>query len=91
MIWHDDEHLQIGDTNFLLTIDAGIWDAAIESTPEHFLLLKNRWLVQNTLQFLPETVDNVIELGFFEGGAIALYEELFSPRDSWAWTSRPTA
>ena len=79
MIWHDNEHLQIGDTNFLLTIDAGIWDAAITSTPEHFLLLKNWWMVQNTLQFLPETVDNVIELGIFEGGSIALYEELFSP------------
>jgi len=79
MIWHDDEHLQIGETNFLLTIDAGIWDAAITSTPEHFLLLKNWWMVQNTLQFLPETVDNVIELGIFEGGSIALYEELFSP------------
>jgi SAM-dependent methyltransferase len=78
MIWHDNEHLQIGDTNFLLTIDAGSWDA-IESTSEQFLLLKHWWLVQNTLQFLPETVDNMIELGVFKGGSIALYEELFSP------------
>ena len=79
MVWHDDEHLQIGDTSFLLTVDAGIWDALVESTPEQFLLLKNWWLVQNTLQFLPETVDNMIELGIFKGGSIALYEELFSP------------
>jgi SAM-dependent methyltransferase len=79
MIWHDNEHLQIGDTCFLLTVDAGIWDTTIESTPEQFLLLKNWWLVQNTLQFLPETVDNMIELGIFEGGSIAFYEELFLP------------
>ena len=79
MIWHDDEHLQIGDTSFLLTVDAGIWDTTIESTPEQFLLLKTSWLVQNTLQFLPETVDNMIEFGIFKGGSIAMYEQLFSP------------
>ena len=45
--------------------------------------------MQNTLQFLPETVDNMIELGIFKGGSIALYEAtLFTRRDSWAWNIR---
>ena len=78
MVWHDDDHLTIGDTNFLVTLDWEISNTA-ESTSEEFVLLKNRWNVETTMKHLPEPVHNMIEFGIFKGGSIALYEELFSP------------
>lgn len=78
MIWHDNEHLQIGDTSFLVTLDPAIWNTT-ESTPERFLMDKNWWLVESNLEYFPETIQNMIEIGIFKGGSIALYEQLFSP------------
>ena len=79
LIWHDEHHLQIGTTNFFLTLD---WETAdtTESTPETFLLIKNQPLVETIFQHLPERIDNMIEFGIFKGGSIAFYEELFSPK-----------
>ncbi len=79
LVWHDKHHLQVGDTNFFLTLD---WETAetIESTPEEFLLVKNQMLTQTTVEQLPERIDNMIEIGIFKGGSIALYEELYSPK-----------
>ncbi len=78
MTWLDNNHLQIGDTRFQLTLDGAIWETA-ESTPDQFLLLKNWWLVQSALKYLPQSVHNMVEIGIFKGGSIALYEELYSP------------
>jgi len=78
MIWHDDNHLQIGDTNFLLAFDAPTLEATVP-TAERFLLLKEKRLVQNLMKLFPEPIDNMIELGIFGGGSIALYEQLLSP------------
>lgn len=78
MIWSDDEHLQIGGTRFQLGLDRSMYVAT--STTQEFILLKNRWLVENTITRLPPCIDNMIELGIFMGGSIALYEEIYSPR-----------
>ncbi|MFZ0666205.1 MAG: hypothetical protein WAM97_10645, partial [Acidimicrobiales bacterium] len=78
MIWHDNDHLQIGDTKFFLTTD-GPTLAATEPTSEQFPLLKGKSLLQNLMKLLPESIDNMIELGIFDGGSIALYEQLLSP------------
>lgn len=78
LIWHDDDHLQVGDTNLFLALDWATADTT-ESTPDEFLLIKNRWLVETTLERLPERVDNMVEFGIFKGGSIAMYEALFSP------------
>jgi Methyltransferase domain len=36
-------------------------------------------LLQNLMKLFPESIDNMIELGIFDGGSIALYEQLLSP------------
>jgi predicted O-methyltransferase YrrM len=76
--WHDDDHLQVGDTKFVLALDWATADTT-ESTPEEFLIVKNRLMLETTLQRLPEHVDNMIEFGIFKGGSIALFEQLYSP------------
>jgi hypothetical protein len=78
LTWHDSDHLQIGDTTFVLTLEQATADA-IDSTPERFLLVKDQYLVESTLERLPERVENMIELGIYKAGSIAMYEELFSP------------
>ncbi|MFZ0668076.1 MAG: hypothetical protein WAM97_20185, partial [Acidimicrobiales bacterium] len=78
LIWHDDDHLQIGDTQFFLTVDCPTLDAT-EPTSEQFPLLKKKALLQNLMKLLPESIDNMIELGIFDGGSIALYGQLLSP------------
>jgi predicted O-methyltransferase YrrM len=78
LIWYDSDHLQIGNTTFALTLEQATADA-IDSTPERFLLMKSQFLVESTLERLPERVENMIELGIYKGGSIAMYEELFSP------------
>jgi hypothetical protein len=78
LTWHDSDHLQIGDTTFVLTLEQATADA-IDSTPERFLLMKSQFLVESTLERLPERVENMIELGIYKAGSIAMYEELFSP------------
>jgi predicted O-methyltransferase YrrM len=78
MVWSDDEHLQIGYTRFHLGLDRSMYVA--ESTSEEFVLLKNRWIVENTITRLPPSIHNMIELGIFKGGSVALYEEIYSPR-----------
>ena len=78
LTWHDSDHLQIGETTFVLTLEQATADA-IDSTPERFLLMKSQFLVESTLERLPERVENMIELGIYKAGSIAMYEELFSP------------
>jgi predicted O-methyltransferase YrrM len=79
LIWHDDDHLQVNDARFRLTLD---WETAdrTQSTLDEFLLVKNWWLVQSTLERLPSPITNMVEIGIFKGGSIALYEALLSPK-----------
>lgn len=39
-IWHDENHLQVGETHFVLTLEQEVADAVM-STPDRFLLVKN--------------------------------------------------
>jgi predicted O-methyltransferase YrrM len=79
LVWHDDTHLQVGDTRIFLTLDPETWEKT-ESTVDEFLIIKNRHLVQSTIERFPETIENMLEFGIFKGGSIALYEELYSPK-----------
>ncbi len=78
LIWHDKDHLQIGDVNFHVTLEQAMADA-IDSTSDRFLLVKNQFLMQSAIERLPRRVDSMIEFGIYKGGSIALYEELLSP------------
>lgn len=79
LVWHDRDHLEVGDTNFLLTND---WETAdkCESTADQFLMVKEKRQLETTLERLPQRVENMLEFGIFKGGSIAFYEELYSPR-----------
>jgi hypothetical protein len=79
LVWHDLDHLQVGDTKFSLALDFDTC-AQTQSTVDDFLLIKNWWLVQSTIERLPEKIENMVELGIYKGGSIALYEELYSPK-----------
>jgi len=80
MKWSDDDgSLQVGGTHFAMAVDPSDWNVW-ESTTDHFVLLKSRHYLDNLLRFAPDRVDNVVDLGIFKGGSIALYEELFSPK-----------
>ena len=76
--WIDPDHLQVGDTSFTLSLDPATWSAA--STVNRFLLLKTRRMIESFVAHVPDRVDNIVDLGIFKGGSIALYNELFSPR-----------
>ncbi len=89
MDWSDDEHLQIGDAHFFLTGDPTLHDPSgrgrwhWESTPDEsgrFMLLKHRKMIDNLLRFAPDQVANIVDLGFYKGGSVILYEMLFSPQ-----------
>jgi SAM-dependent methyltransferase len=79
MKWSDDGNLRVGNTNFAMTVEPSSWNL-LDSTADHFVLLKTRYHLDNLLRFAPERVDNVVDLGIFKGGSIALYQELFSPK-----------
>ncbi len=77
--WRDDDHLQVGNAHFLLTLDPSIWEAS-DSNSDQFMLLKNRVIVENLKRFGPEHAENIVDLGIYKGGSVALLHELFSPR-----------
>ncbi len=80
MQWSDDDgSLQVGNTHFALTIDPSDWNSW-DSTVDQFVLLKSRHYLDSLLRFAPDRVDNIVDLGIFKGGSIALYEELFAPK-----------
>lgn len=79
MRWDGEEHLRVGNTNFIVTTDPSTWDEA-ESRSDQFVLLKNRRLIETLLRLAPKRVENVLDLGIFKGGSVALYSELFSPK-----------
>ena len=80
MKWsNDDGNLKVGSTNFALTVEPSSWNAW-DSSSDHFVLLTSRHYLDNLLRFAPERVENVVDLGIFKGGSIALYQELFSPK-----------
>ncbi len=79
MKWIDDHHLQVGNAKFLLTLDPTTWETTAPESDE-FVLLKNRGMVERLRRFAPKSVENIVDLGIFKGGSVALYQEMFSPQ-----------
>jgi SAM-dependent methyltransferase len=77
--WTDDHHLRVGNANFLVTLDSDIWETADPDSDE-FVLLKNRGMVERLLRVAPAPVENIVDLGIFKGGSVALLQEVFSPQ-----------
>jgi predicted O-methyltransferase YrrM len=77
--WIGDDEVHVGNARFALSVDSTAWDA-IECSPDQFVLLKTRRMLDSLLKFAPEHVDNVVDLGIFRGGSVAYYHELFAPQ-----------
>jgi predicted O-methyltransferase YrrM len=77
--WNDENHLRVGNADFLVTLDPSVWESS-DPDSDRFVLLKNKGMIENLLKFAPERVDNAIDLGIFKGGSVALVHELFSPK-----------
>ncbi len=77
--WSDDHHLRVGNANFLVTLDPHAWET-VDPESDEFVLLKNRGMIERLRRFAPNSVGNIVDLGIFKGGSVALYRELFSPR-----------
>ena len=77
--WTDDDHLQVGNAKFFLTIEPDVM-ASSKSDSERFLLAKRKSMVESLIEKAPDTTDNIFDLGIYKGGSIALYNELFRPK-----------
>ncbi len=77
--WDGDERLEVGDLSFSLSLDPAVYDRS-RSALQSFVLLKDRGMIEALVERVPETLDNIVELGIFKGGSIALYSELFQPK-----------
>ena len=82
--WRSDEELCIDDTTFRV-VPVG----RSPSTPDRFLLLKNRQMVEAYID-LADSLEarRIVELGIFEGGSTALLELVFG-RTGWSPSSCP--
>ena len=79
MEWLDRHHMRIGDTEFVLQHSREDW-ADSESTSSRFILAKTRNMIERHVAHAPTQVQNVVDLGIFRGGSVALLQKLFSPR-----------
>ena len=48
--------------------------------PYCFLLLKTRRMIECFISHVPDKVENIVDLGIFKGGSVALCSELFDPQ-----------
>jgi predicted O-methyltransferase YrrM len=78
LVWTDARTLEVGGDRFVVSVD----DAemrAIESGEGGFFLAKRPSMIESLLRAAPANVRNVVELGIFKGGSVALNDKLFSP------------
>ena len=77
--WTGDHHLRVGNAHFLVTLDPHTSEA-VDPESDEFVLLKNKRMIERLRRLAPKSVENIVDLGIFKGGSVALYQELFSPR-----------
>jgi len=77
--WIDHETLRVGDTRFRVRYELEDLHAGT-SSPDDFLLAKDRSLISTILETAPVPVRNMVELGIFKGGSVAFYSLVFSPQ-----------
>jgi hypothetical protein len=79
--WSGDHHLRVGNANFLVTLDPHAWET-VDPESDEFVLLKNKGMIERLRRFAPKSVGNIVDLGIFKGGSVALYRELFHRGES---------
>lgn len=77
--WIDDDIIRVGDTEFLVTADPGVYGTAT-SSEERFLLVKDaRYLASSVERFLTLEPRNVLELGVYQGGSVVFWNLVLRP------------
>ena len=74
--WQDDNHLRIGNMAFTLTST----DYALQSTPDHFVMLKGRQMLSAYADILgASTPRKMLEIGLFQGGSTVFFDLALRP------------
>src|SRR5580765_1924780 len=77
--WIDKNLMRIDDVEFYVTTDQEALHAH-QSTRNHFLLGKNRQMIDDVLALRDrEHIDRILDVGIFKGGSAALYAKVFQP------------
>jgi hypothetical protein len=77
--WTDAQHLEVGNAQFSLTTDLQVAPGS-NSDSNRFVLGKSKRMVQSLVEKSPDRVEHIVDLGIFEGGSVALFNEAFEPR-----------
>lgn len=77
--WVTDKLVRLGGIEFYLSTGSEEWHTH-QSRPDHFLLGKDRWMVDDVAALRErESISRILEVGIFKGGSTALYAKLFDP------------
>ena len=77
--WIDENLMRIDGVEFYVTTDQDALHAH-PSTRNHFLLGKNRQMIDDILALRDrEHIERILDIGIFKGGSAALYAKLFQP------------
>lgn len=78
-VWHSDNLLEVGGVRFRVTIDPSEY-TAWTSTGRDFVLAKHRSMIEALLAAARgRRVKNIVDIGVFKGGSVALYDRFFEP------------
>ncbi len=78
-VWIDDSNFTIADTEFFMAHSPAELKR-LQTTNNRFLLGKTRHLVEKSVAIGEiEDIKNIVDLGIYKGGSIALYALLFMP------------
>lgn len=78
--WSSEDKFSISGVNFVATVDPQIYHAQT-SEELNFLLVKSREMIECELDAVQNIdVINVVDIGIWQGGSVALFDLVFAPR-----------
>jgi predicted O-methyltransferase YrrM len=78
--WINDWRFRISGAEFVMTTDQHDLHK-IQSSEESFLLGKNRQMVEDVVKLRDaSSIKNIVDIGIFKGGSVALYALVFEPK-----------
>ena len=79
IVWTAKNRCRVGDVNFFATVDESEYLAATSNEAE-FLIVKNREMIEAELEWTAQRdVRNIVDLGIWQGGSVALLDCIFQP------------
>ena len=75
--WISDERVEIEGVQFFATIT----DYERKSTPEEFVILKNRAMIEREFALIgSKRIDHILDIGIWHSGSVVLYDRAFRPQ-----------